>query len=214
MSDAPELEPGVVRVNRKLWMTDPRGALVPLEMVKEADRTQDTAVRHLVAAAEAMALVIQEFKEKAFSDVDALQALLGEKYQARVGGAKGNITLTSFDGLMKVQVQVADHKSYGPELQTAKALIDECIEEWSGDSRAEIRALVMNAFNAEKEGQINRGALQGLLRLNITDDRWLRAMQAIRDAEKIIGSKRFIRFSTRPTSKSAWSTIVLDVATA
>jgi hypothetical protein len=35
-------------------------------------------------------------------------ALIAQEYGAKIGGAKGNRTYQSFDGLMKVQVQVAE----------------------------------------------------------------------------------------------------------
>lgn len=38
-------------------------------------------------------------------------------------------------------------------------------------------------------------------------------MQAIRDAEKVIGSARFIRFYRRPTTKGQWEAVPLDLAT-
>src|SRR3546814_9855969 len=91
------------------------------------------------------------FKGHTFEDVNGLQALIAQEYGVTVGGLKGNITLTSFDGCEKVQVQVADLIEFGPELQAAKALVDECLSEWSADSRVELRALVSRVFNVDKE---------------------------------------------------------------
>src|SRR3546814_2012080 len=112
------------------------------------------------------------FKGHTFEDVNGLQALIAQEYGVTVGGRKGNITLTSFDGCEKVQVQVADLIEFGPELQAAKALVDECLSEWSADSRVELRALVSRVFNVDKEGQINRAELFMLLRFEIADERW------------------------------------------
>jgi len=75
-------------------------------------------------------------------------------------------------------VQVADHIDFGPELQIAKGLDDECLNEWSAEARPESRAIVTRAFNTDKAGQINRSENFMLLRLDISDARWLRTLAA------------------------------------
>ena len=148
-----DLPAGAEMANGNVYMRDAKGGLVPIELVKPKDRLKDELVRDLFAAAEAVAATIAAFKTKAFGDVDAFIDLLANKYEAKVGGEKGNITLGTIDGCMQVKVQVSDLIRFGPELQQAKALVDECVQEWSADSQAEIRVIVMNAFRAEKEGQ-------------------------------------------------------------
>ncbi|MGP9788924.1 DUF3164 family protein, partial [Roseinatronobacter sp. NSM] len=120
----------------------------------------------------------------------------------------------SHDGLFKVQVQVADHIDFGLQLQIAKELIDECLNEWAADSRPEIRAIVTRAFNTDKAGQINKGEIFMLLRLEIEDKRWLEAMRAIRDAMRIVGSKTYIRCYQRPTQDAGWQAVTIDLAKA
>jgi hypothetical protein len=81
---------------------------------------------------------VARFKGHTFEDLGALEALLAQEYGVTKGGAKGNKTFMSHDGLYKVQVQVADHIDFGPQLQIAKELIDECLNEWAADSRPSI----------------------------------------------------------------------------
>ena len=78
--------------------------------------------------------------------------------------------------------------------------------------RDEIRSLVTRAFNVEREGQINKAELFMLLRLNFTDERWLRAMDAIRDAIRVIGAKQYFRFYERPNKEASWTAISIDLA--
>ena len=198
----------------KIYMPRADGARVPIEMVKQKDRLQDEAVRRLVATARELEAAIASFKAQAFDDVDALQALLEQQYGAKVGGSKGNVSLFSYDGLIRIQVQISDLIKFGPELQVAEALLEECVGEWVEGARAELRAIVMNAFRRDKEGQLNRGALLGLRRYEVEDERWKRAMQAIADSIQVIGSKRYIRFSSRPTLDGAWAEVSLNIASA
>ncbi|MFN3582584.1 DUF3164 family protein [Phenylobacterium sp.] len=211
---APAIPPGVVEVNGKPYLTDPKGTLVPLEAVKTQHRLEDEVVRKIVGYAAPLSAQIARFREHTFDDVDQFVALLEQHHGLKRGGRKGNIVLTTFDGLQKIIVQVADQIEFGAELQVAKGLVDECLTEWSAESRTEIRAIVQRAFNVDKGGLINRAELFSLLRLEIEDERWQRAMTAIRESIRVVGSKRYVRIYHRAKATDAWALISLDAATA
>jgi len=194
------------------YMRDAKGSLVPLELVKPAKKLEDDTVRRMIGFATDLNEQMRRFFVHCFDDIAAFEALLADQYDARVGGKKGNMSLMSFDGCMKVQVQVADLIDFGPELQVAKTLIDECLNEWAADARPEIRAIITCAFNTDKEGQINRSEIFMLLRLDIEDPRWRDAMDAIRDAIRVIGSKSYIRFYQRSGPDAKWQPISIDLA--
>lgn len=206
--------PGAIDVAGKLYMQDAKGQLVPLNMVKPADLLIDETVRKMMVFAVDLNAQIARFRGHCFDDVGSLQALLAQEYRAAIGGAKGNITLTTIDGTMKVTVQVADQLVFGPELQAAKKLVDECLADWGAGAGDELRAVVNNTFDVDKEGQINRSALFSLMRLAIDDPRWLRAMDALRDSIRVIGSKTYIRFHRRDASDSGWSAVTIDLSAA
>lgn len=206
--------PGVVVVNGKDYMPDHKGALVPVESVRTQDRLQDEVVRKVVGYAVPLSAQIARFRQHTFDDVDQFVGLLEQEYGAKRGGSKGNITLTTFDGLSKIQVQVADQITFGPELQVAKGLVDECLREWSADSRAELRAIVERAFNVDNGRLVNRAELLSLLRLEIEDERWKRGMTAIRDSMRPTGTKRYVRIYQRPDAEAPWVQVSIDAATA
>lgn len=210
----PAKHPAAVNVGGELYLRDAKGALVPLTTVKPADLLMDEVVRGMTGRAAAISESLRTFKSNTFAEVGVFQELLAQHYGTTIGGKKGNITLTSFDGCRKVQVQVADLIEFGPELQAAKALIDECLSEWSAGSGAELRALVNRVFSVDKEGHINRAELFMLMRVGITDERWQRAMEAIRDSIRVIGSRAYVRFYERDTADAAFRGISLDIATA
>ncbi len=196
------------------YMTDAKGALVPVENIKGQYILEDQTVRQIAYFAQLLSEQIARFKAHTFDDISAFEGILSDEYDATVGGKKGNKTLSSYDGLFKVTVQIADRVEFGPELQVAKSLIDECLTEWSADSRTEIRAIITRAFNVDKEGQINRSEIYTLLRLEITDPRWQKAMTAIRDAMRVVGSKSYVRCYRRATNDGAWEPITIDLAKA
>lgn len=203
---------GIVSVAGRDYLPDAKGNLVPVETVKPATRLEDETVRKVMGYAETLSAQLGRFMGHTMGDLNGLDALLAQEYGAPKGGKKGNRTYMTFDGLNKVQVQVADRIDFGPELQAAKALIDECLVEWVETGRDEIRAIVLRAFNVEKEGKINQSELFMLLRLDIADARWQRAMAAIRDAIRVVGSKQYVRFYKRPSPEAEWSPVTIDLA--
>ena len=203
---------GIILINGVPHMEDARGAKVPLALIKPQHKLQDEMVRKIAGYGIALSAQVSRFLAHTFDDIGDFEALLSQEYGAKVGGAKGNKTLMTHDGLFKVTVQVADYIDFGPELQTAKTLIDECMNEWAAGARDELRAIVTRAFNTDKPGKINRSEIFMLLRLEIEDPRWKSAMQAIRDAMRVVGSKSYVRLYQRPTQDAPWQPITIDLA--
>lgn len=205
---------GITVINGKAHMTDAKGRFTPVETIRPADKLEDETVRKIMGYARNLSDQITRFKEHTFDDLGSFEALLAQEYDAKKGGAKGNKTFMSFDGLMKVQVQVQDYIDFGPQLQVAKTLIDECLNEWSADANAELRTIVTRAFNTDKAGKINRAEIFMLLRAGITDERWQRAMAAIRDAMRVVGSKTYVRCYERASLDEGFRAVTLDLAKA
>lgn len=193
------------------YMQDAQGRLVPLKMIKDVDKTRDALVREIAGKALALREAMKGFRDDAMGDMAAFVQLSAEQYGAKVGGNKGNLTLTSYDGQFKIQRAVAETLIFDERLQAAKELIDECITEWTEGSRDELKALINDAFQVDKEGRINTGRVLSLRRLAIDDDRWRRAMQAVSDSLQVAGSKSYIRIYTR-REDGKYEPISLDLA--
>lgn len=205
---------GIVKVSGRDYMPDAKGNLVPVELIKAADKLQDEVVRKIMGFAVDLSDQVARFLGHTMTDLGEFDALLAQEYNAKIGGAKGNRTYQTFDGLMMVKVQVSDFTDFGPELQIAKSKLDEVLNEWSADSRPEIRAIITRAFNTDKEGQVNRSDIYTLLRLDIEDARWQDAMKAIRNAMRVTGSKEYVRFYQRAKITDAWQPVTIDLAKA
>jgi hypothetical protein len=204
---------GVIRIGDKPFMIDASGAYKPLGSIKPQHLLEDETVRKILGFAEPLRAEIARFRQHTFDDVDSLLDVLLQEYKAPKGGKKGNVTLMSFDGLIKVIVTVADLIAFGPELQAAKALIDECLADWSADGSEALQAFVAGAFSVDKGG-INRAALLKLLRVEVPDERWARAMKAISDSVRIVGAKRYVNIYRRPTQDAGWERVSIDAASA
>lgn len=189
-----------------------QGALIPENMVKPIDRARNDLVIELVQQASKLSETMAAFKAAAFADIAAFVDLSMEQYDTNVGGKKGNLTLYSFDGRYKIQRAIQEHLQFDERLQAARALIDECLADWTAGAAPELKAIVANAFNTDKQGNISTNRVLGLRRLDIKDERWLKAMTAIAEAVQVVGSKAYIRVYERIGESDQYRSIPLDIA--
>lgn len=201
-----------VTIDGKTYWQDAKGNLTPEELVKEIDKERDALVQEWVEKAKALNTEISQFKGGIFGDIQAFVELSAEKYGAKLGGNKGNVTLYSYDGKYKIQRAINDHLQFDERIQAAKALIDECLNEWSEGSRPELKALIERAFDVDKEGNLNTSRILGLRRVDIQDPRWLNAMQAISESVQVVNSKAYVRVYERIGDSDQYQPISLDVA--
>jgi arginine deiminase len=194
-------------------MRDAAGRYVPVANIKPEHLLEDTLVKELHRKALELSALMAQFKAAAFSEIGALQDVLADKHGAAKGGAKGNVTLSSYDGDLRVQLAIGDHLSFGPELQVAKELIDECLNSWSEGANPNIKAIINDAFDVGKEGKLRIDRILGLRRLAIDDPTWQRAMDAIGEALRVQSSSRYIRFYRRKRHEEKYSQLPLDFAT-
>ena len=193
------------------YMEKADGNLVPVDKVKAIDKARDEIVKEIVEKGLGVAGEITRFKDRALGDIQAFVQMSAETHGVNIGGDKGNVTLCSFDGKYKVKRSIADNLVFDEQLQVAKALIDECIHEWSEGGNTNLRVLVNDAFQVDKEGCINTGRVLGLRRLDIADEKWLKAMKVIGESLWVAGSKTYINIYKKGKN-NRWEHVSLDVA--
>ncbi|MDI3325599.1 DUF3164 family protein [Pontibacterium granulatum] len=194
------------------YMKDAKGRLVPIDTIDEIDLTRNDLVSELTGKAKQLQQQMRDFKLAVLGDIGAFVDLAAERYEIALGGKKGNVTLISFDGRLKIQRAIQEHITFDERLQAAKALIDNCIHRWSEGSALELKVLVDDAFQVDKEGQINTGRVLSLRRHKIDDEDWRKAMDAIADSIQVTGSKTYVRFYERVGQSERWEPIPLDLA--
>lgn len=194
------------------YMRNAAGHLVPTEQVREQDLLRDEVARELAFQALSLHVALKAFKARALADVADLVRIAGERYDVKLGGKKGNVSISSYDGKYKVCRQVAERIAFTEELEAAKELINACIDRWSQGANPHIRALVDRAFRTDTKGQIKTSAVLELLRLDIADDDWQRAMEAIKDSIQSTGTAIYVRVYERIGDSDQYRPITLDLA--
>lgn len=188
------------------------GGLTPLKNVKDHHKLEDQTVRHCIAYALELSATLARFRVHTLDDVTAFCDELAEKFGGKRGGAKGNVTLKSYDDCLKVEIKSQQFFQYGSELQQAKALVDQFIAENSEGAAPELLVFLSHAFQVDQEGKVNRSRMVQLKRLEIDNDTWRKAMAALEAAERPASSKLYVRFGMRKSVDDPWTTISVDLA--
>ena len=170
-------------------------------------------VEELIGEALEMQGLLALFKAKVFDRIETFRQEVAARYDAKFGGVRGGLTVRNFSDTLRVSISQGDTMTFGPELEAAKSLIDECLQDWTSGGNANVQMLVNDAFHVGENKRVRIDRVLGLRRLNITgDDRWDRAMLAITDALQVERSKLYVRFYRREKPEDTIELIVLDLA--
>jgi len=172
------------------WI-NPRGVAVPNKYVPVVEKKRDKAVEDIHTAVDKVEQMMLKTKEAVLTLIESYLLWLEKETNTKREG-KGNLTLTNFSGDKLVEIVINDMIDFDERLGLAKTKIDECFTEWSEGSRDEITAIVRQAFNLDKKGNVNRQMIVRLLSLEIKDRRWREAMDLIRHSMQVRGTRQYI----------------------
>jgi hypothetical protein len=193
------------------YLPDAQGRLVPIAQVRESDLLRDQVAGDLAIEAALLQVLLRSFKRRALADLADLVSTAAQRFGVQIGGGKGNLSVTTYDGAWKVQRVYRNVLTFSEEIHAAKALIDECITRWSEGADANIRVLVDRAFRTDKSGDLRTGPVLELLRVEIDDPEWKRAMRALTESIHVSGSAVYVRVFRRLDS-GTYVPVPLDLA--
>jgi len=204
--------PGAEIVNGVAYLPGPKGNLRRVENIPAMDIVVHEQVYRMIDYAKGLSAEIARFKAHSYSDLDALDALMAQEYGVtRDPAALGNRSYVSADGKYRVTIKITTPQVAGPELQQAKALIDQIILEEGATASPVMAALVSTAFGVGKQGKVDFSRLRELRDLDVPDRRWPEVRRAITDGMKDGVSKNYITFHRR-RANTGWDLIPLDMA--
>lgn len=185
-----------LQIGDKTYYKKANGTLVPEDQVKDSDRLRDQFV--LEAAEKIMDIRTQMIRVKAeiLDDIEAFMQTMSESYGVKLGGEKGNLSFTSFDGRVQLKYYRNDYLTFNEGIHIAKKLIDEFLEDITKDSSRSIKQIVNSAFNL-KQGRMDVKAILKLREINETDPRWVKAMQIIDESKQWNEGSRALRLYIR-----------------
>lgn len=193
------------------YMENAQGNLVPVANIKALDMARHEFVLEAVRKGRELRDQLVRSKREFMGDIAAFVSMSAAEYGVVYGGEKGNVTLLSFDGKYKIVRAMAESITFDERLQAARELINQCLRDWTQGSPEDLRAIIDDAFKMDKDGKLSAGRILGLRRLNIKDERWHEAMEAISDSVQVTGSKAYVRMYERDKN-GKYQPIALDMA--
>lgn len=198
---------GVIMGRKEKMLYDANGREYPAKILDPHIVKRDTVVNRLMGKALRLHDKIESEKLKIAEDIDKYLNQTAQKYGEEW---KGNAELVSFDGRYKVEVRHREHIDFSEKLQIAKHKIDDCLKRWSEDSNINLQAVIKEAFQVDKKGEIAKSRILGLRRYNIKDKQWQQAMDLIDEAIQVTSTKQYIAFYERESKDKPFRLVSLN----
>jgi hypothetical protein len=176
------------------YMKNSLGHLVPLDQVKEIDKIRAYLVANLVTEAKQISANVEHFKALCYERIKSFIELAAQEHGVEIGGDKGNVTMTSFDGRYRICRANDDQIEFNESITIAREMIFELIKQWSQGSNANIVAIVHKAFETDKNGHLSVAKILSLKSVQIEDAQWKKAMDIIGASIQVWQTKTYIRF--------------------
>lgn len=193
-------------------ITRPDGSKIAFGDLKPRDQLAHELVMGLIPKVLELQAALAKFRDDSVGQVLAYRDMMMSDYGVKVGGTQGNISLRSECGRWLIKYQIQNTISFKGELEAAKALIFECLNEWTSQAGEELKEFVTRVFQLNSKGRIDTHEILGLSKMNITDERWLEAMRAIDDAVKRDFAATYINFYSVNPKTRVETRIPLDIA--
>ena len=220
MTESSQALPGLPAAPPDIWSEpappgyrrDSKGNLIRVESINDRRLDEDAVAVRIHQFATDLSHQMGRFRDHTRDDIMAFAARVVESYGGRIGGKKGNIQLMNFEGTVKVHLAQQEMLEVGPEIQAARVIIDECLDDWCKGSSVNLQALVQAAFKPDSQGNLSVSNLIKLKNVEIDDDRWRQAQMAIADALRPRSKAEYIRIYERRTPDDDWQPVKLDLA--
>ena len=196
------------------YFLNARGAVVPERYRSDKDDIRDQVVADLVGRCEAISAELSDAKARIFADLVAHVQLVAETWGVALDGRRGNVVLIDTTGTRRIERVVRPRMRVGPEVLAAEALVGELLDALTADADPTLRALVRAMFRRDDTGSISPSRLLEFVRLDLPDERWKRAQEAVRHALESDGESVYFRAYTRTDSTQPWRQVVLDFSRA
>jgi hypothetical protein len=182
--------------------------------IPAVDLLRHELVERLVERGREIAELVEQFKREAYLEIEAFVDVCATEYGIKRGGKKGNITLPNFDASLKVLLSRDEQAQFDERLALGQQLIRECIDELLDGANPELKMIIDNAFQVNKQGQVSVARIMGLRHLKISHPKWNQAMEVLKDSIFAAGRRTYIRLYERKRETDKYTQISLDGSSA
>lgn len=199
-------------IDGKVYCVNAAGNLVPKDQVRAFDQLRDQTVVAICERIKTLQREMSEAKRQCMEDIDAFLELSAERYGVKLGGVVGNLSLTSYDGSQRVVRSIAKTLVFDEGINAAKQLIDEFLADKvasSGDK--DLTSLISSAFRL-RQGRLDVRRMMELRTYDISDPRWVKAMDIINQSLQVSSTKPLLQVQER-MPEGGYVSLVLNFST-
>jgi hypothetical protein len=181
------------------WWLNAAGHAVKLtdENIPPYVQLREQTISPLIAEWIELYLRTARLKGRLRDSVVALEEICLDQHGVKIGGEKGNVRLTQYDGSFRVERSYQKRSAYDETLRAAQILMTEYIKEKAGESSPELVEMINSLFIPSKGGQIRKDLLLRLKQFDYEDERWKKAMAIIAKAEVALDSALYFMVEVR-----------------
>ncbi len=195
-------------------MIDSMGAAVPVRHVSQYDRTRDAAVRRIYARFVKAREQLEKVMAESLADLDKVAKARGDAGMELA--EKGNLQVSSFDGLITVALNVRYDIHLDERVIRARELMFACARRIAAKLNSEeaklLEVLIDEAFQPTRSGALPVARVLSLMRREVNDPEWKEAKKLLAESMETRRGKSYLRVEARPDRQHDPVPIRLDIA--
>lgn len=195
-------------------MIDSMGREVPTSYVSKYDQVRDERVRRIHNRWTKARAMLESLMADTLSDLEKIEAARGDA--GIEASQKGNLQVTSFDGLLTVAINVRYEIHLDERVQKARELMYSCARGigtgLAPDKAQLLEVLIDEAFQTTKSGSLSVARVLSLMRKNVNAPEWQQAKKLLEESMETRRGKSYVNVSARPDRQHDPISIRLDIA--
>ena len=191
-------------------MRDAKGDLVPVKYVSAFDKLRDRNVNKIVNNGRKLRTALEKFMIESIALMNEVAA------QKESHGDKGNLSVSSFDGLLRVSIRQRYNIFFDARVREARdkmfAYVDSVLSRVKAEDAQALRVILQEAFRVGANNMLSTSKVMALIRMDIKNADWKAAQEVLKAALTPQKGKQYLMLETRPDSNHDFQSIRLDVA--
>lgn len=191
-------------------MKDNNGHDVPVKYVSKYDRLRDERTKRILARFRKERKALEVVVRDSLADIAVIQGA-----REAAAAEKGNFSVTSFDGLVRVAIDQAWHIELDDRVRDARDRMLAYARKLcskAGPDAAALLEIVEEAFAANSAGRLSVGRVLSLCRRNITAREWTEARDMLLASLQPEKGRCYIHVYSRPDMQHDFEMVRLDLA--
>jgi hypothetical protein len=196
-------------------MTDAMGNQVPVRYVSKYDKARDAGVRRILARWMKARTYLEQVMADSLADLGKIA--IARDAAGISGGEKGNLQVSSFDGLVTVGLNVRYEIHLDERVVKARELMLDYARSLAsklgddGDAQA-LLAIIDEAFQANRSGALSVARVMSLMRREIKSQQWIEAKRLLSESMETRRGKSYLRVESRTDRQQDPVPVRLDIA--